>query len=89
MNKFDKLFDKILLESEKYFRVDRKEMEEVIIDKKVTNLVGVLEWDLADTKEKAGEEFFSFDDEPAKPTKFGHNGGPAWDDDEFADDDDD
>lgn len=32
MNKFDSLFDKILLESEKYFRVDQKEMEEVIID---------------------------------------------------------
>jgi hypothetical protein len=34
-------------------------MEDVIVDNKIMNIVGVLEWDLTDTKEKAGEEFFS------------------------------
>ena len=38
---------------------DHSEMEEKIIDNKLDNLVGVLEWDLTDTREKGGEEFFS------------------------------
>jgi hypothetical protein len=40
---------------------DHAAMEETIIDNKLDNLVGVLEWDLTDTKEKGGDEFFSFD----------------------------
>lgn len=39
---------------------DDKEMEKTIIDKKLENLVGVLEWDLSKTKILAGDEFFSF-----------------------------
>lgn len=39
---------------------DHKAMEEAIIDKKIGNLVGVLEWDLTDTREKAAEDMFSF-----------------------------
>jgi DNA polymerase elongation subunit (family B) len=39
---------------------DHAEMEEKIIDNKLDNLLGVLEWDLTDTKEKAGDEFFHF-----------------------------
>lgn len=35
-------------------------MEEVIIDMKMNNLVGVLNWDLTQTKYNAAEEFFSF-----------------------------
>jgi hypothetical protein len=35
-------------------------MEEVIIDKKINNLVGVLNWPLEDTKIAGGEEFFVF-----------------------------
>ena len=38
---------------------DHSGMEDVIVDNKIMNIVGVLEWDLTDTKEKAGEEFFS------------------------------
>jgi len=41
---------------------DDAAMEEVIIDKKITNLVGVLKWDLSKTKDMPGEEFFSFVD---------------------------
>jgi hypothetical protein len=39
---------------------DHGEMETKIIDNKLDNLVGVLEWDLTDTREKAGDEFFTF-----------------------------
>lgn len=39
---------------------DDKAMEETIIDKKLENLVGVLDWDLSKTKVLAGDEFFSF-----------------------------
>ena len=59
---------------------DHPGMEDIIIDKKVTNLVGVLNWDLTETKNVPGEEFFSFGE-----SKLGHNGGPALDDE---DDDD-
>lgn len=38
---------------------DHAEMENVIIDKKLTNLVGVLDWDLADTMEYGGDDFFA------------------------------
>ena len=34
--------------------------EETIIDKKLMNLVGVLEWNLANSREHMGEEFFKF-----------------------------
>ncbi len=40
---------------------DHAAMEEVIIDKKLDNLVGVLNWPLVDTKIVSGGEFFSFD----------------------------
>lgn len=40
---------------------DHTAMEETIIDNKVLNLVGVLEWDLSDTKQRAGAAFFDFD----------------------------
>jgi DNA polymerase elongation subunit (family B) len=39
---------------------DHAAMEEVIIDKKVSNLVGVLNWPLGDSKIVSGEEFFDF-----------------------------
>lgn len=39
---------------------DDKAMEEVIIDNKIMNIVEVLDWDLTDTREKGGDEFFSF-----------------------------
>jgi DNA polymerase elongation subunit (family B) len=39
---------------------DHAEMEAKIIDNKLDNLVGILNWDLTDTKEKAGDEFFTF-----------------------------
>ncbi len=39
---------------------DHAAMEEIIIDKKVTNLVEVLKWNLNDTKIISGEEFFTF-----------------------------
>ena len=36
-------------------------MEQAIIDNKLDNLVGVLKWDLEQTKEpKGGDEFFKF-----------------------------
>jgi hypothetical protein len=39
---------------------DDSAMEEVIIDKKLENLVGVLNWDLTKTKDNGNEEFFVF-----------------------------
>lgn len=39
---------------------DHIEMETKIIDNKLDNLVGVLEWDLTDTREKSGSEYFNF-----------------------------
>lgn len=39
---------------------DDEAMEMTIVDQKILNLVGVLGWDLADTKVRAGDEFFSF-----------------------------
>ena len=39
---------------------DHAEMENVIIDKKIGNLFGVLGWDFSDTKESPGDEFFVF-----------------------------
>lgn len=39
---------------------DHGTMEEVIIDKKVDNLLGVMNWPLADSKIVSGEEFFTF-----------------------------
>lgn len=39
---------------------DHAKMEATIIDNKLDNLVGVLAWDLTDTKEKAADEFFTF-----------------------------
>jgi hypothetical protein len=39
---------------------DHATMEEVIIDKKIDNLLGVLKWPLADSKIVSGEEFFDF-----------------------------
>lgn len=39
---------------------DEPAMENVIIDKKINNLVGVLNWPLVDTHISGGEEFFSF-----------------------------
>lgn len=39
---------------------DEEAMEEIIIDKKLDNLVGVLGWDFEDTKKRPGDEFFSF-----------------------------
>lgn len=40
---------------------DEPEMENVIIDKKIKNLLGVLNWSLDDSKIVMGEEFFSFE----------------------------
>ena len=39
---------------------DEEAMEEIIIDKKLDNLVGVLGWDFEDTKARPGDEFFTF-----------------------------
>jgi len=39
---------------------DDDAMEEGIIDQKIMNLVGVLKWDLGNTKIRAGENLFSF-----------------------------
>lgn len=39
---------------------DEPLMEETIIDNKIDNIFGVLGWDINDTKEKVGDEFFSF-----------------------------
>lgn len=39
---------------------DHSAMEETVIDNKILNLVGVLEWDLTDTKEKAGDDLFTW-----------------------------
>jgi hypothetical protein len=39
---------------------DEAIMEEKIVDNKLTNLVGVLDWDLALTKDTLGDEFFDF-----------------------------
>jgi len=39
---------------------DHAEMENKIIDNKLTNLVGVLKWDLSETKEHNSDEFFIF-----------------------------
>ena len=63
---------------------DHEGMEDTIIDKKLTNLIGVLGWDLSYTKELPGEEFFSFEN---KDTQIGHNGGPMLDEDEDEDED--
>jgi hypothetical protein len=51
-------------------------MEEVIINKKLMNLVGVLSWDLSDTVDRMDDDLFSFGE---KKTMIGHNGGPEWD----------
>ena len=40
---------------------DEPEMENVIIDKKMSNLLGVLNWNLNDSKILSGAEFFSFE----------------------------
>lgn len=39
---------------------DHEAMEETIIDSKLANLVGVLDWDMTATKEVPGNDFFSF-----------------------------
>lgn len=39
---------------------DHLEMENTIIDNKLKNLLGVLNWDLAETVEQKGDEFFVF-----------------------------
>jgi DNA polymerase elongation subunit (family B) len=39
---------------------DHEEMESKIIDNKLKNLVGVLDWDLEATKERTSDEFFVF-----------------------------
>ena len=39
---------------------DDEAMEETIIDNKIKNLVGVLEWDLTDTKIRSGDSLFSW-----------------------------
>jgi DNA polymerase elongation subunit (family B) len=46
---------------------DSEGMEEVIVDNKVENLVGVLHWDLSKTKTLPGDEFFSFNEAPVAP----------------------
>ncbi len=40
---------------------DHAEMENVIIDKKIANLLGVMKWPLNDSKIISGEEFFTFE----------------------------
>ena len=47
----------------KWFRdmpFDHEEMENVIIDKKVTNLIGVLDWDLNKSKSNVVDDLFDF-----------------------------
>ena len=44
---------------------DDEAMEETIVNKKLNNLVGVLNWNLIDTKERMGEQFFQWGDDPA------------------------
>jgi hypothetical protein len=39
---------------------DHRGMEEVIVDMKLSNLVGVLDWDLSQTKNNDNDEFFVF-----------------------------
>lgn len=39
---------------------DEPAMEEIIIDKKLSNLLGVLDWDLSQTKTRPADEFFVF-----------------------------
>jgi DNA polymerase elongation subunit (family B) len=39
---------------------DDEAMEETIVDNKLTNLVGVLDWNLLETKERLGEQFFQW-----------------------------
>jgi hypothetical protein len=39
---------------------DHAAMEDTVIDAKLTNLVGVLRWDLSETKTTSGGEFFAF-----------------------------
>lgn len=39
---------------------DDSAMEDAIVDSKLMNLVGVLDWNLVDTKPSCGEEFFTF-----------------------------
>ena len=39
---------------------DDEAMEETIVDNKISNLVGVLNWDLQQTKESQGNEFFAW-----------------------------
>ncbi len=60
---------------------DHDAMEETIIDMKVLNLVGVLKWDLSNTKEIMGGEFFSFGAAP-KSAMIGHNNGPDLEDED-------
>jgi hypothetical protein len=64
---------------------DDTEMEDVIIDKKLMNLVGVLSWDLGETVDRMDDDLFSF----GETTLIGHNGGPAWDGGDDGDVDDD
>lgn len=63
---------------------DDAAMEQTIIDAKLTNLVGVLDWDMPATREADSDGYFLFDTPPPVDQR-GHNGGPAWDD---GDDDD-
>ena len=42
---------------------DHEAMEETIVDNKLDNLVGVLDWNLLDTKERMGEQFFQWGDQ--------------------------
>lgn len=39
---------------------DEEAMEEAIIDKKMSNLLGVLNWDFEETKKRPGDDFFDF-----------------------------
>ena len=57
---------------------DDNGMENVIIDKKLLNLVGVLSWDMNSTFERDDDDLFFFI-EDEKPM-IGHNGGPGMDD---------
>jgi hypothetical protein len=45
---------------------DHEAMEETIIDNKLDNLLGVLDWKLDDTKQTWGDEFFDFTPKKAK-----------------------
>ena len=44
---------------------DDKLMEETIIDKKLLNLVGVLDWDMTQTRNRLNDDLFVFEDEAA------------------------